>query len=85
MTSHLLRLAGIALLFGLTTSGGSAAEAASLGANLGIRTMTLDFPQTAFAGSDRLSNVDDRTTTTPPLRRNLERPVRMHAKSKSGT
>ena len=47
--------------------------------------MTLDFPQTAFAGSDRLSNVDDRTTTTPPLRRNLERPVRMHAKSKSGT
>jgi hypothetical protein len=85
MTSHLLRLAGIALLFGLTTSSGSAAEAASLGANLSIRTMTLDFPQTAFAGSDRLSNVDDRTTTTPPLRRNLEPPVRMHAKSKSGT
>jgi hypothetical protein len=52
---------------------------------LSIRTMTLDFPQTALGGSDRLSNVDDRTTTTPPLRDHLERPVRMHAKSKSGT
>jgi hypothetical protein len=46
--------------------GNSAAEAASFGANLNIRTGAQNFPQTVYAGGGRSLNVGLGTSTTAP-------------------
>ena len=64
MMSLLLRPAGLALFFGLIAFGGSAAEAANIGANLNIRTQ--NFPQPVYSGGARQPNVGLGPSTTPP-------------------
>ena len=65
MTSPLFRPATLALLIGLAAAGGSAAQAASFGVNLNIRTGAQNFPQTVYVGG-RSPNVGYGTSTTPP-------------------
>jgi hypothetical protein len=63
--SPFLRLAGLALLLGLTAFASSAADANSLGANLNIRSPSQGFSQSVYAGGGR-PNMGQPSYTPPP-------------------